>query len=116
MDAKQPNSPTVNPSLSRVKAMTEPAFARLPLDHCPECRTPLNAAGVPGEKNAPMPRPGDVTVCLHCASLLEYGRRLRLKRVPPGKLAQWREREPATVQEIETIQRRVIAMHDEPPN
>ena len=34
---------------------------------------------MPGNRNVPTPRPGDVTTCLHCGSILEFTNKLGLK-------------------------------------
>jgi hypothetical protein len=50
---------------------------RMQLQLCPECGYELDAATkVQGDKGAP--EPGDVTVCMGCASVLEFGPELEL--------------------------------------
>lgn len=50
---------------------------RLPVDHCPACNKPLDAAAsISGEDVGP--QPGDVTLCIGCGTFLEYGEDMRL--------------------------------------
>jgi hypothetical protein len=53
---------------------------RVPPSRCPDCDRVQDAAGdVYGHGEAP--KPGDVTVCLDCAAVLQFGPRMELVRV-----------------------------------
>jgi hypothetical protein len=72
--------------------MTEHKHERV--ECCPSCNTELNqhANAIHGEKSTP--RPGDYTVCLHCAALLRFaqspGLRWNFARVTRRQLLQMR--------------------------
>lgn len=57
---------------------------QLPASRCPYCDVDLDAAGSYEGKT---PDPGDLTVCVSCASLLAYGDDMRLRKVVPADLA-----------------------------
>ena len=49
--------------------MTEPAH--LPGNICPKCAEPIDGASAVFD-DEPMPVPGDLSVCAHCLTLLEF--------------------------------------------
>lgn len=57
---------------------------RVPLAQCPHCGHRLNAAQF-GEQQRP--RPGDLAVCIGCGEAVQFGPRLKLRRVPLRVLA-----------------------------
>ena len=69
-----------------------PDFA-LPDDHCPACGHEFDAATNMTDTAAP--KPGDLSVCISCATVLEFGFNLkhalfpteRLAKLPPDTLA-----------------------------
>jgi len=51
--------------------------SQLEKDTCPACGYTLDAAtGVQGNE---IPGPGDISICINCASVLEFGPTLKLK-------------------------------------
>lgn len=56
--------------------MTETVFMQS--DRCPVCGATLNAAS--GIEHEETPRPGDATVCVHCAAILLFDDDLRLRK------------------------------------
>jgi hypothetical protein len=78
-------------------------YQKIAPQHCPTCGRNLNAVGVL-DAPAPMPMPGDVTVCLECGALLEFGEGLTLTLVPESKL------DDETLEEVHEIQRRIKAV------
>jgi hypothetical protein len=65
---------------------------RMPLQHCPTCEAPLDAATHAGQEG-PVPRAGDVTICLYCQTPLRFAEGLRLVALDIDEL----EREDAAV-------------------
>ena len=53
---------------------------------CPRCRTGLD--GWTGMKPGTAPRPGDVTVCALCSTVLQFTKGLGLKRAPAEVIAE----------------------------
>jgi hypothetical protein len=51
----------------------------LPSDVCPSCGMTLDSATypVPGQEEH-RPRPGDLSVCIHCAEVLMYGENMKV--------------------------------------
>lgn len=58
---------------------------RVPTCRCPYCDTLLDAA-TPAEGDA-VPEPGDLSVCIKCASPLVFDGHLRLRKPYLGELA-----------------------------
>lgn len=62
---------------------------RMEMQQCPACKHGLDAntswQGESGDQV--VVRPGDLTVCMYCAALLEFDHRLRLRRLNPRTLA-----------------------------
>lgn len=56
--------------------MSEGLTTRLPLDHCPRCEQKLDAATSLDFKT---PMPGDLSVCIHCAAVLQWSPIMRLE-------------------------------------
>jgi hypothetical protein len=56
---------------------TDKLRMRMPPSPCPKCTTVLDGAGDPLGRNAP--KPGDFTVCLFCAEVLQYDRQMQLQ-------------------------------------
>lgn len=47
-------------------------------DHCPKCGCLINAStGIEDENQ--MPSKGDISICIECASILEFNENLKLK-------------------------------------
>lgn len=50
-------------------------------DHCPKCGCLINAStGIEDENQ--MPSKGDISICIKCASILEFDENLKLKLCP----------------------------------
>ena len=50
-------------------------------DHCPKCGCLINAStGIEDENQ--MPSKGDISICIECASILEFDENLKLKLCP----------------------------------
>jgi len=45
---------------------------KMPQTACPVCSTKLDAATDPDGTDA-LPKVGDITICLHCAEVMEFG-------------------------------------------
>lgn len=58
----------------------------IPRQPCPYCLTPLDCAtaGDPAEPRA-VPKPGDVTVCIMCASPLRFDENLHIRALRKGE-------------------------------
>ena len=52
---------------------------RVPLQSCPVCRHMLDAATSVSGTHTHMPKPGDATVCLHCATALRFNGELQVR-------------------------------------
>jgi hypothetical protein len=55
-----------------------------PEARCPACQTTLDGASSMGDR--PMPRPGDLSVCVYCTALLEFNTDLTLRLAPTESL------------------------------
>jgi hypothetical protein len=71
----------------------------VPEDHCPFCGHKLDAASTP---NGAIPNPGDVSICLSCASALVFDKNLRLQAMSQNEFA---DLHPDNQKEILLIQR-----------
>jgi len=60
------------------------AETRLPADHCPLCGYKHDAASSPTGKT---PSPGDLAVCMSCATALVFGEDLRLQAMTQDEFA-----------------------------
>ena len=67
--------------------MPELRDTRTPKSNCPFCLHKLDAAmsGDPAHPDV-MPKPGDFSVCISCASILVFTDDLRLRAPNPGEL------------------------------
>jgi hypothetical protein len=81
--------------------MTEFIDHRLPSHPCPECRTPLDAAGSLSTDDRPVA--GDASVCWHCGALLIFGEDLRL-RAPTKRERREVERMPEMREAVRMVQ------------
>jgi uncharacterized protein (DUF2237 family) len=64
---------------------------RTSADACPACLHPLDGVSSLGEAETPEPAVGDVTVCIYCASVLEWagcGDQKVLTKAPAATIAQ----------------------------
>jgi len=50
------------------------------MQFCPECRRGLDGAKVLGEDDSATPGPGDITLCLYCATVLSFDKDGTLRR------------------------------------
>jgi hypothetical protein len=57
---------------------------RVPVSKCPECQRAAPYATACTDEDAPdkAPEPGDVTVCMKCAALLQYDAAMQLVPLP----------------------------------
>jgi hypothetical protein len=72
----------------------------LPVSHCPWCGYAMDAATNPND-GATQPKPGDLSVCISCASVLVFNDDLTLRACSPAELA---ETSPDVMGRIERIQ------------
>lgn len=70
---------------------------------CPGCRQTLNATGDPKGRGAP--RPGDVSVCAGCGTILQFDSRLRLTAMTPQQIEQLPPRSAAELIEMKELWR-----------
>jgi hypothetical protein len=64
----------------------KPTAFRHVASRCPRCRQILNGTVDPQARGAP--RPGDLTVCAGCGTILRFGPKLALTGVTPEQLEQ----------------------------
>jgi hypothetical protein len=83
---------------------------RVPNSECPHCRHRLNACSTLDTPRAP--RPGDLSVCIGCGEVVQFGARLELQRAPVRVLIRLKPRERA---ELRKAQSAVRAMLADPP-
>lgn len=89
-----------------------PGMARstaIPDQRCPQCGRAFDTASHAIE--AISPKPGDLTVCLGCASVLQFDKAMRNRVVSEAQLRRMRQKEPATMRQVAKIQRAILAMH-----
>lgn len=77
---------------------------------CPVCGTILDGAICVTEEGA-MPKPGDISVCYSCGTLLQYGKGLFLHELSDEVLNQLRKENPDLYMQLITAQQAVIAMN-----
>lgn len=53
----------------------------LPDDNCPKCQKHINAATATDGDSGLEPTPGDVTVCVGCAGILQFDGSMKLKEL-----------------------------------
>lgn len=81
-----------------------PGIARttvIPLQPCPACFKHMDAASHPEKEVSP--KPGDLTMCLHCQTVLQFDRKLRvtiaskqaIESTPPDELRRLRRYQAA---------------------
>jgi hypothetical protein len=59
---------------------------RVPESKCPNCQHSMDgAADLAGDVDSG-PSPGDLSVCLHCATMLQFGPELQLELISPDTL------------------------------
>jgi hypothetical protein len=72
--------------------MTDPLTTQLPEQACPRCGHKLSAASSLTEQLRP--GPGDYSVCIACAGILQFGPRLHLIIPDPARVARERREDP----------------------
>lgn len=83
-----------------------PDHYRIPRSQCPHCGHRLNAASAAG---LPRPRPGDLSVCIGCGEVVQFGPRLSFKRVPARVLANLLPDEAAELRYVQINVRAFLA-------
>lgn len=68
---------------------------------CPGCRQTLNATGDPHGRGAP--RPGDLSVCSGCGTILRFDHRLHLIAMTPRELERLPSGTAAELQDMQTL-------------
>ena len=63
-------------------------IARTPLSICPNCQHPLDAAGTM-DGSAAKPEKDDLTICLHCAAVLQFNADLTLRQPTPEEVIEF---------------------------
>ena len=56
------------------------------INKCPECNHKLDAAVCPKELDA-KPSAGDLSMCFHCYTILQFNKKLKLKRIDIKKVS-----------------------------
>lgn len=72
-----------------------------PLSSCPACGTELDAAG--GSDKAGQPKPGDLSVCINCATILQFDEQLHLHLAPGEVVNQARAENPELVDYVQAV-------------
>lgn len=62
-------------------------FLRIEQGRCPHCHHVLTAVGHMANDIPPMPREGDMTVCIGCGAVLQFNARLRLEAMTAAELS-----------------------------
>jgi transcriptional regulator with XRE-family HTH domain len=84
----------------------KPATYRLQKAQCPWCEHPLDAAtSVPADREERNPEPGDLTVCLECASLLMFDQGLIPQKVSEDERRKILLEQPDLVKTIASAER-----------
>ena len=78
---------------------------RLPINFCPECNKKLDAAT--GVDHDSRPEPNDVTVCLYCATVLQFNDDLTLRSTTDAERFQLLVDNPALFKAVDAIQKRI---------
>jgi hypothetical protein len=81
----------------------------LPEGKCPHCGHRLDSASHMTERVKP--RPGDLTICMACASVLRFDGALTVRQVSDEQLRRIRKQEPETGAEVMKLQRAILDMH-----
>jgi hypothetical protein len=76
---------------------------RLSQTQCPWCETPLDSVFDPDERAAP--KPGDLTVCIQCASLLMLDENLIPQKISEDERRQILLDQPDLVETLDQMQR-----------
>jgi hypothetical protein len=79
---------------------------RVPASTCPQCNYEMDGATCSTGNHAP--RPGDVSVCIQCASILEFDPDLSLRAAGPKLLASL---DPDARAHLETIVAAIRKLH-----
>jgi hypothetical protein len=77
----------------------------LPSSRCPQCGNLLEVCG--SNSISSPPNVGDLTLCVHCAELLEFGEGLRIQALNPQRLSQIQAESPDTYAELMQRQKAV---------
>lgn len=70
---------------------------------CPNCGHTFDRAGETDKEHPRAPKPGDLGLCIECATVLQYDDSLRMRLIPPAELAEIYRQQPelaATVRKI----------------
>lgn len=74
---------------------------------CPWCAYRMDSHTVVSERKNAIPKPGDISVCLNCAAILEFEQGDTFKPVNEGVLQQMAETQPET---FELLMRAVLLL------
>ena len=80
----------------------------LKMTPCPRCGKPLDAATCISSHDTP--DPGDISICMYCAQLLEYDKGLMLIPLTPAKLDQVEREAPHIYRLVTDAVSAVISM------
>jgi hypothetical protein len=83
---------------------------KLPVTQCPNCGHKLDAASVLRAGPIPLPKPGDFSVCIGCATALTFGDQLQLQVMSESELAALKPRERANIKKVQATVR-IIMLH-----
>lgn len=79
----------------------------VPRDHCPNCLGPLTKATNATQGDDDPPKPGDVTICFHCAAVLTFLDNLQLTIFPELEIEKLSDGERKAIRSARTT---VLAM------
>lgn len=75
---------------------------------CPHCGHRMDSASHMTEKVKP--KPGDLTVCMQCASVLRFDSSLAVRTISDEQLRRIKQRDPEAAAELMKVQRAILAM------
>jgi hypothetical protein len=81
----------------------------LPEGKCPHCGHRLDSASHLTERVKP--RPGDLTICIACASVLRFDGALTVRQVSDALLRRIKQSDPEAAAEAMKLQRAILNMH-----
>lgn len=82
---------------------------RIKPSSCPHCNYLMDAAFSPGDESA-RPNPGDLTICINCAEILQFDADLMMQKVPDEIMKDIQEGSPEQYEQLKQIRMAVIML------